>query len=763
MEPLPAPEEIARLPRDGGSEFNRLIHEKSPYLLQHARNPVDWYPWGEEALTYARVQDKPIFLSVGYSTCHWCHVMEHESFENSDVARLLNDLYIPIKVDREERPDLDEIYMKATQLFTQRGGWPNSLWLTPAGMPWFAGTYFPREDVHGRAGFKSLLKRLSEFWHQQRSQAEEQAESLAGAMRQMVSASPSHGVAILERNLVERLFSELRDHFDKQHGGFGGAPKFPPHGGLKLLLSEVRRSGREDLLELATATLDAMALGGIRDHVGGGFHRYSTDQRWLLPHFEKMLYDNAQLGRVYVEAFLITGEERYRQVAVSTFDWVLEEMTSPEGGYYSAQDADSEGEEGKFYLWTREQILEELGEESGEAFCSVYQIEARGNFLDEATGTATGTNIPHLVKPHDDPHEEAELHRNLRALYKVRAERVPPHLDDKVLASWNGLMMGSLAYAGKELHEPRYLEAARRAADFVLCDMVAKGRLLRSYREGGAHLNGYLDDYAFLADGLLDVHEASGDPRYLNEARQLVEVMLKHFQVPGGGFYFTSDDHEQLLVRSQDPYDQAIPSGNGVAAQVLLRLWKLCDHAAYREAAHSTLKAFAQTMVKSPRGTEALILATMAYLDETVPSEGGRVSASADWQTRRGPAQIRAYASALLVAPGEEFLLAVAIDVEEGWHLETKPGVDLELQPGSLFEAGMSPPPDESGSLWRLGLKVSEDAPSGPALLSLRVHYQVCGPDRCLKPESLDFSLPILVEPRDSKAPHRYPEIFGQG
>ena len=518
--PLPSADEIARLAPDGGEQFNRLIHEKSPYLLQHARNPVNWYPWGPEAFARARKENKPVFLSVGYSTCHWCHVMEYESFERQDVAEILNKHFIAIKVDREERPDVDQIYMLATQVVTGRGGWPNSLWLTPDGKPWYAGTYFPREDRAGRIGFKTVLRRLAKLWRERQKDVLGQADKLAKALKEYSSAGRMAAPGKLSFDLLEKGTTGLRQSYDAAQGGFGRtAPKFPPHSALQLLFHEHRRTRTADLQKMATRTLDAMARGGIYDHLGGGFHRYATDAKWLVPHFEKMLYDNAQLIRAYVDGFLGTGSGAYKQVVRETAEWVFREMTDPAGGFYSALDADSEGEKGKFYLWTRQEIFDVLGSDEGTLLCDVYNVTKHGNFHNEVTGRRDGTNILHLTEATETMaarlkiSHDALQHRLASARKKLlarRGGRIRPYRDDKVLASWNALMIGSLAYAGRHLQDGRYVAAAEKAADFILTRMRKDGRLLRTYRQGHAKLNAYLDDYAFLIDALLELHQATG-------------------------------------------------------------------------------------------------------------------------------------------------------------------------------------------------------------------------------------------------------------
>ena len=613
--PLPTPEQIAKLPPDGGKELNRLIHETSPYLLQHADNPVDWYPWGPEALARAKAEDKPIFLSVGYSACHWCHVMERESFARRDVAEILNEHYVAIKVDREERPDVDKVYMLATQIMTGSGGWPNSLWLTPDGKPWYAGTYFPREDSSNRPGFKTVLRDLGETWRTRRKDVDAQAERIASQMKQYSSATRVKSSGELSYELLLGATKALSRAFDPEHGGFGGAPKFPPHDALALLFQEYRRTKDKALLTMATTTLDAMGRGGIRDHLAGGFHRYSTDAKWFLPHFEKMLYDNALIARAYVDGWLLTGDERYKQVAIEVYEWILQEMAHESGVFYSALDADSEGEEGKFYLWSRKEILEILGAEEGEVFCNVYGVTDQGNFRDEATGNRLETNILYLRDPIPAGLSD-RLAAGRRKLLARRNLRIRPHRDDKVLVNWNALMIGSLAYGGQHLKEPRYVAAAEKAANFILNRMQAKGRLLRTFRSGKAKLDAYLDDYAFLADALIDVYEANGDKRWLGQAQRIAQDMQKYYgDSIGGGFFFSAADHEELLLRTKDPFDSATPAGNAVAARLLARLGRHTGRKEYIIAAGQTLKTFLGFMEQVPAGTASLLSATGTYLD----------------------------------------------------------------------------------------------------------------------------------------------------
>jgi uncharacterized protein YyaL (SSP411 family)/cytochrome c biogenesis protein CcdA len=803
-QPLPSAEEISMLPPDGGPDFNRLIHEKSPYLLQHAGNPVDWYPWGTEAFARALAEKKPIFLSIGYSTCHWCHVMAHESFEHADVAEILNEHFISIKVDREERPDIDEIYMHATQLITGRGGWPNSVWLTGDGKPWYAGTYFPREDMVGRAGFKTILRRLNDTWKNKPEDVEAQAETLASAIQKMSSGMAIETTAELKRDVVERAVNEFRSSFDSHHGGFSGAPKFPPHSSLDLLFYEYRRTKDELLLKMATKTLDSMAQGGMRDHIGGGFHRYSTDAEWFVPHFEKMLYDNAQLARSYVDGYTLTGNEDYRNVAAEIYDWVLREMTDERHGFYSALDADSEGEEGKFYIWSPEQVVDVLGEEEGDFFCSVYDIREDGNFLEEATQKKSESSIPHLNSALHEIAKDmritpvelnARLGDDREKLLEKRNSRVCPHLDDKVLTDWNGLMIGSFAYGGRLLEEPRYTTAAENAADFIFTTMWKDGKLLHVYRDGAAKLNGYLDDYAFLADGLLELYEATEDERWLTWAKELADAMLKDFQDDrSGGFFFTSDDHEDLLARSKDPFDRAIPSGNAVAVSALVRLGRIAGEESYLNASVQSLGAFNGSIQRTPVGTASMVLAVAEYFDGTPKAESVIERKALGVQTEDGvmpdafaraePVTAEAFASHLEVAPGGTMHVAVHLGIDEKWHINSNEPIqdklvpttiDLENSPafevgnvqyaeGKMVNLAFSPEPlsvYEGTVLLDVPVTLSEAAAAGKHELILAVNVQACDDSTCLAPEKLRLSIEIDAKPgAPTVAGFRHEKIF---
>ena len=775
---LPTPEEIAKLPPDGGPDFNRLIHETSPYLLQHAANPVDWHPWGAEALAKAKAEDKPIFLSVGYSSCHWCHVMEHESFEHDEVAEVLNRYFIPVKVDREERPDLDDIYMVATQVMTGRGGWPNSVWLTPDGRPWYAGTYFPREDRAGRPGFVTILKKLAELWITQRPAVEQQAHQLAQAIRQngSIPATGSVAVVVSPSDSLQRALAEWQQAYDAENGGFGDAPKFPPHTALSLMIHRLASLDRDKVLPLVTGTLDAIRLGGIRDHVGGGFHRYSTDAHWLLPHFEKMLYDNAQLARAYTDAYIATGDEAYADTARDTFDWVLREMTDEKGGFFSAFDADSEGEEGLFYVWSKPQVLEALGPQAGEAFCRVYQIKDGGNYRDEATGANTGLNIPHLTR------DSAPLAQGLAParmkLRTIRAKRVWPALDDKVLVSWNGLMIGSLAHGGALLKEPRYVDAAARAARFSLTSMRDGDRLLHTYRAGKAQGNAFLDDYAALAAALLDLHEATGDARWRTEAETLLKSMIDRFVDPErGGFFFTSNDHEQLISRNRDVFDQAMPSASGLAVNALVRLGVATGNRAYLDEAERAVRSLSVALEKMPTGCAGLLHAALLLEDAQamtlvaappppVQEERPPVVRSQDDEATSDVVTVELLPKARAVRPGAEIDATLTLTIQDGWHVQAHvPSFDYLIGTkadvgGDFTLAGADFPKGRAVNIGGdellvytgtvsipLRLRASDKARPPFVTAKVKVSWQACDNESCQAPQSVDREITLrLVE-----------------
>jgi uncharacterized protein len=559
---------------------NRLAAATSPYLLQHADNPVDWFEWGPEAFDLAREQDRPILLSVGYAACHWCHVMERESFEDPEIAALMNERFVCVKVDREERPDVDAIYMDAVQAMSGHGGWPMTVFLSPDGRPFFAGTYFPPEDRHGMPGFPRVLAAVAEAWRERRDELVGQGQRVIEAIGRTPAASEDP----LTEDVLREALSGLRSAFDPEWGGFGGAPKFPQPIALELLLRCHRRGW--DALDMFTLTLDRMAAGGIRDHVGGGFHRYAVDRTWLVPHFEKMLTDNAQLARLYLHGWQVTGTDRYRDVTTDTLDALIREMRHPDGGFFSSQDADSEGEEGRFFVWSWDELVREVGEEVAEALGAGPE------------GNWEGRNV--LWRPS----EEAEVPEDaLRRLREARDRRVRPATDDKVLAGWNGLAISALAETGRVLGASRYVEAASAAAHFVLSELRREdGRLLRSWRDGRTSGPAYLDDHALLAAGCLDLYETTFEIRWFEEARGLADVILRLFADAAGGFFQAGEDAERLVIRPKDLFDTAVPSGNSAAADVLLRLALLTGEAEYERAAESALRLVRDMMARAPTG-----------------------------------------------------------------------------------------------------------------------------------------------------------------
>ncbi|MBY9014886.1 MAG: thioredoxin domain-containing protein [Candidatus Lokiarchaeota archaeon] len=586
---------------------NKLITEKSPYLLQHANNPVEWYAWGDEAFEKAKSEDKPIFLSIGYSTCHWCHVMAHESFEDPYVAELLNESFISIKVDREERPDIDKIYMTVCQLMTGSGGWPLTIIITPDKKPFFAGTYFPKETRFGRIGLVDLVKRVKDLWTNERKQLVESSEKITFALQDANSESPGRSLA---ESVLKNTHSQLSGRFDKQNGGFGTAPKFPTPHNLLFLLRFWRRTGDEGALKMVEKTLKAMRMGGIYDHIGFGFHRYSTDPNWLVPHFEKMLYDQALLILAYLDAYQATSKEEYANTAKEVLAYVLRDMTSPDGAFYSAEDADSEGEEGKFYVWSKGEIEEILGVEEAEVFSKLYNVDINGNFFDEATKSKTGKNIIHLKSDLSDTLTiDIELIRN--KLFEAREKRIKPHKDDKVLTDWNGLMIAAFANAGYIFNEPKYIQVAEKAVDFILNQIKnSEGRLLHRYRKGGADILAFLDDYAFLVWGLINLYEASFETRYLEKAIKLTEEQLKLFWDSSiGAYFFTAEDAESLLTRQKETYDGAIPSGNSVAMLNLLRLAQLTGNDTYEKKADHLGRVFAESVRANPVAHSLMMVA----------------------------------------------------------------------------------------------------------------------------------------------------------
>ena len=581
---------------------NHLIHETSPYLLQHAHNPVDWFPWSEAAFEKARREHKPVLLSIGYSACHWCHVMAHESFEDEHIAKLMNEHFVNIKVDREERPDLDQIYMNAVQMMTHHGGWPMTVFLTPDAVPFYGGTYFPPEDRYNMPGFPRVLISVAEAYRDREDDIRETGTSLVNELQRLSATSGSDHPVELE--LLDAAYAGIIRNYDSVNGGFGAAPKFPPAMALEFLLRAHARTGNREALEIVRRTCQKMANGGIYDQLGGGFHRYSTDARWLVPHFEKMLYDNALLSRLYLHYFQVSQDQFARNAVAGTLDYVLREMTDPAGGFYSTQDADSEGHEGKFFVWDIEEIQTVLGETAASRFCDYYNVTQSGNFEGKNILNVT-RSLEDVAVAHNVSVSElaASLDESKRILFELRESRVKPDRDEKVLTAWNGLMLASFAEAGVVLGRPDYTDAARRNAEFVISNLRREGVLLRTWKGGVAKFNGYLEDYAFLIEGLITLFETTGEFRWLEEARALTERMIEEFwDNDNNGFFFTGKSHENLIVRSKDYFDNATPSGNSVAAGVLLRLAILTGKENYRELASTIIREMGDSIRRYPSG-----------------------------------------------------------------------------------------------------------------------------------------------------------------
>ncbi|OGR16013.1 MAG: hypothetical protein A2X81_05760 [Desulfobacterales bacterium GWB2_56_26] len=613
---------------------NRLIAEKSPYLLQHAGNPVDWYPWGEEAFARARQEDKPIFLSIGYSTCHWCHVMAHESFEDPEIAELLNKWFVSIKVDREERPDIDQMYMAATHVLSGAGGWPMSVFLTHDGSPFYAGTYFPPQSAHQRPGFADLLKALNDAWQERRMDIERAAIQVVAQL-----AREDKTTATIPADAPQRCFDLLAGSYDAKHGGFGQAPKFPRPAVFTFLIDRHRRSGKEEAKSIALHSLRKMADGGMYDQLGGGFHRYSVDDRWFVPHFEKMLYDQGQLAGVYLDAFVLSGDRQFARVAEETFAYLLRDMQHPAGGFYAAEDADSvnpyaptEHSEGAFYLWTEEEIRSRLAPDTAELFCFTHGIEKGGNVDHDPHGEFTGRNILHRVhsdleaaKRFDMPpaEVEAQLTAAKLALLQARRTRIRPHLDDKIVTGWNGLLLGALARGSRILQDPSLLKAAGRTADFIEENLYnpASRTLMRRYRDGEAGLAGQLVDYAFLVSGLLDLYQATHEPQWLRWSETLTEEQINLFWHDSGGYFYDSAADASLKVRLREVYDGAEPAGNSVAAHNLLRLARLRDRDDWHQLALRLMDSFAETVAHYPPSLPLLLTAWQRRDGHELPDE----------------------------------------------------------------------------------------------------------------------------------------------
>ena len=735
---------------------NRLARESSPYLLLHKDNPVDWYPWGPEAIETARREGKPIFLSVGYSTCYWCHVMERESFSDPAIAELMNRRFVNVKVDREERPDLDEIYMTATQILTRHGGWPNSVWLTPDLEPFYAGTYFPPEDRYGRPGFATVLRGLAEAWEGRRIEVEQQAEELAGAVRRVLEERVHPGDRPPAATIAERARDGLARSFDAEWGGFGGAPKFPSPSNL-FLLQVLAGRGDGEAGRMLAATLDRMARGGIYDQLGGGFHRYATDREWKVPHFEKMLYDNALLLALYAREHARTGEAEPARIAGETAEWVRREMTSPEGAFWSAIDAETEGDEGAFYVWTREQLAAELGADGFAFLAPIYGFDGAPFFEGARYVLHLPAPLAEAAAARDlDP--DALLVRLAEPrgkLFEARARRERPLTDDKVLADWNGMTIAGLADAGSLLGEPELTARAARAARFILAKLRVgeKPLLHHTWRGGVASVPAFLADYAFVVRGLLALHRATGEAEWLDAARELTEEQIARLASPDGGFYVAAE-RPDLLFRSQDPFDGAVPSANAVAALNLLDLAAATGEARWREEAGAALAAFAPLVESFPDGSRMMALAALRWHDEagegeTAPS--AEAAAATGTETVAREAEEVVTASVRLGEAGEAAgawrPFTVRLEIAAGWHVNANPASQEFLIPTAVEAAdgevrAVAYPEGErfrfafaedelavySGTVEIPGeLRVADGA-------RLRVTYQPCDDERCLPP-----------------------------
>ncbi|MGA1793728.1 MAG: thioredoxin domain-containing protein [Thermoplasmatota archaeon] len=584
---------------------NHLAGESSPYLRQHVHNPVDWHPWGDRAFMKAMTEDRPIFLSIGYSTCHWCHVMAHESFEDPEVAEKMNRTFVSIKVDREERPDIDSVYMKASVLATGGGGWPLTVLMTPKGEPFFVATYIPKRGRYGTTGLLEILDTIERMWNDDREKLLRSADSIREALRTSSTGASGNGI---DEGMVERAFLHFKGTFDRENGGFGRAPKFPSPHNLIFLLRHWWRTGNRDSLDMAVSTMKKMRSGGIYDHVGGGFHRYSTDPEWRLPHFEKMLYDQAMLVMAYTEGYLATRDPIFKETVEGILEYVLGDLRSPEGAFYSAEDADSEGEEGKFYVWTMKELLAVLGGKSGKTFCEMFDVKEGGNFRDEATGRVSGANV---LNSKDDP-LDIEMNGMLKALSVERQKRQRPSLDDKVLVDWNSLMISALSRAFQVFGRREYLDAAVRAADLMLERTVRNGKVEHMLGNGPGEGHGFIDDHAFFLNALLDLYESNFDARYIREAKAIADGMIERFRdLENGGFFISPVDGEELLVREKEAYDGAYPSGNSVAMLGLVRLSRMTGLTKYEEEAFEIGKAFTSDLKRAPWGFTQMLSAFM--------------------------------------------------------------------------------------------------------------------------------------------------------
>ena len=723
---------------------NRLVHETSPYLRLHAHNPVDWYPWGDEAIELAKKENKLIFLSVGYSTCYWCHVMERKVFSNPEIAEMMNENFVNIKIDREERPDLDEIYMTATQLLIQRGGWPNSVFLTPDLKPFYAGTYFPPTDMPGRPGFPTILDAVYEAWVTREAEVIESSNQISRTIEMAISRGfTALNARALDRTLTTGALDYLRTAYSHAYGGFGAAPKFPSPANLEFLISEYERTSDEAVLKMVTRTLDMMAYGGMYDQIGGGFHRYSVDAKWLIPHFEKMLYDNAQLAKVYLQAYQLTQAPRYRRIAEEIFGFIFREMTAPEGGFYSALDAETDAEEGKYYVWTEDEIRKVLGKKGAEGFNDVYGVDKGPNF--------EGKNVLYVPEGSEVEGSVKDLATAREKLLTARTEREYPLLDTKIIVNWNGLMIDALAYGYHVLGEARYLTAASKAAEFILGTMrKPDGELWHTYTAGVVKQDAYLDDYAFFVRGLLTLYRATDEKRWLDSAKTLTDRMLQQFwDDKNGGFFYTKADAKHLIVRTKKPYDSAIPSGNAVAVKNLLALG-----ADYPDYAEKTLRTFAESMAQSPSSFMYMHFALNDYLtsaEDLEPSSDAVVAATAKVKGKSDEVfnvelQLKIAAGWHINAnpAGQDYLIPTTVELDANAPVEI---VDIAYPKGRSMRFEFS---DEPLNVYEENLTISLRLKQKPdvqrkknAPITLKLTYQPCNDTECLFPETLDVLLEL--------------------
>ena len=754
-----ADEDALKNPDGSWKWTNRLINETSPYLLLHAHNPVEWYSWDDEALTRAKKENKLIFLSVGYSTCYWCHVMEREVFSNPEIAEQMNKNFINIKIDREERPDLDEIYMTATQIMIRRGGWPNSVFLTPDLKPFYAGTYFPPTDKPNRPGFPTVLDAVHEAWVTREAEVINTANEITNIIERVISTGfTSLTAKSLDRSLISTGVTHLKTTYNQAYGGFGKAPKFPSPANLEFLLREYERQSKlqtantdaESLLKMVTRTLDMMAYGGIYDQIGGGFHRYSVDAKWLVPHFEKMLYDNAQLAKVYLQAYKITEKPQYRRIAEELFSFIAREMTAPDGGFYSALDAETDAEEGKYYVWTEDEIKKVLSKTDVKQFASIYGIDKGPNF--------DGKNVLYVPNGAESEASLKTVKSARETLLAARFERERPLLDTKIIVSWNGMMIDALAYGYEVLGDEKYLTAASKAAQFIL-DKIRKpdGELWHTYTAGVAKYDGYLDDYAFLVQGLLGLSNATGEERWLRSATTLTDKMIELFwDDKHGGFFFTKADAKQLIVRTKKPHDSAIPSGNAVAVNNLLML-----NPSYRNYAEKTLRSFAKAMEDTPSSFMHMLFALNGYLsiEDGLPVSIPELDAS--------QALVTATAKIKTRTKGNQIDVEVQVKIAAGWHINANPAGQDNLIPttitvdkdalieinnvkypkGKSMKFEFSP---ESVNVYDGTFTIPLKLKQKPnitlkknVLIILKLNYQACNDTECSLPQELNIPLKL--------------------